>query len=400
MQKQVPRRSKNAGVEGAALLYEYLYGKAFRTTQRIKKRYFKKTLEKFNRGLLQTLDDGSWDKEDRSRAYRDVVLPYWEKYGYHPAKFWFELNCSREQRMEPRFIPSDLYYNELLPYINNLPFRYALQDKCSLDLRFPDVKQADTVCRRMAGVYYGPEMEVIDRETAAALCLARKAVLFIKPSLYTAAGTGIQAFTPSACTPEKILDLFSRTGANFIVQEKIRQHPEMAKLNPDSVSTMRVVSLFLDDTVYIAHIMMRVGPPGTTHVAVDGGYSVEVLEDGRLYPRAYRDKGTWVCGREQGLYDDAVMIPGLEEIRETVRRLHPRLPYFKWIGWDFTVDEEGAPVMIEFNTSPGDDIQRVCGSPLFGEMTDRLLEDFFHTRRMEDHQLPGCWCGTGKIRRY
>ena len=381
-------------------MYEDTYAEAFQTAKTAKRQYFKEILDRFNLDLLKTLDDGSWSRKDRDREYTDTVLPYWEKFGYTPEQFWFELNCSREQRMDPRFIPSDLYYNELLPYMNNLPFRYALQDKCSLDLRFPDVKQAETVCRRMAGVYYSPEMEVIDAGKAARLCLERKGNLFIKPSLYTAAGAGIQMFDPAESAEEDILKLFAETGTNFIVQEKIKQHGDIAVLNPDSVSTIRVVSLFIDGEVYVAHTMMRVGPPGQPHVATDGGYSVEILDDGRLYPRAYRDKGTWVCGSEEGLYDDSVVIPGIGRVHDTVRKLHPKLPYFKWIGWDFSVDEEGDPVMIEFNTSPGDDIQRVCGSPLFGDMTDRILDDYFNSRGMEDDQLKDLWQGSEMIRRY
>lgn len=381
-------------------MYGFLYVKALRAAKTLKKRYFRKTLERFNRGLLHTIDDGLWSTEDRDREYHDIVLPYWKKYGYRPKKFWFELNCSRNHHMDPRFIPSDLYYNELLPYINNLPFRYALQDKCSLDLRFPEVKQAVTVCRRMAGVYYDPEMKVIDRNSAVRLCRSQLADLFIKPSLYTSAGVGIKVFSPSQNTDDDIRKLFSDTGKNFIVQEKIRQHDAVMVINPASVSTIRIVSLFIDNEVYIAHAMLRVGAPGMPHVATDGGYSVEILEDGHLYPVAAFDKGAWVNGKDLGLYDDSTIIPGMEKVREAVRMLHPKVPYFKWIGWDFAIDESGDPVMIEFNTSPGDDIQRVSGSPLFGDMTERILDDYFISRTMENDQLDGLWSGSEKIRRY
>lgn len=146
--------------------------------------------------------------------------------------------------------------------------------------------------------------------------------------------------------------------------------------------------------------MLRVGAPGRPLVAADGGYSVEILEDGHLYPKAFLDKGAWVDGSKHGLYDDSTVIPGMERVREAIRMLHPRIPYFKWIGWDFAIDRSGDPVMIEFNTSPGDDIQRVCGSPLFGDKTDRILDDFFIYRVMENDQLKGLWSGSEKIRKY
>ena len=381
-------------------MYEFLYIKALRAAKTIKIKYFRKSLERFNKNLLKTMNDGGWSNKNRDRDYNDIVLPYWKKYGYAPKKFWFELNCSRDHHMDPRFIPSDLYYNELLPYINNLPFCYALQDKCSLDLRFPEVKQAVTVCRRMAGVYYDPEMRVIDCDEALRLCLNCRNDLFIKPSLYTAAGTGIKVFSPSENSDDDIRKLFSETGKNFIVQEKIIQNDAVMVINPDSVSTIRAVSLFMDNEVYIAHAMLRVGAPGRPLVAADGGYSVEILEDGHLYPKAFLDKGAWVDGSKHGLYDDSTVIPGMERVREAIRMLHPRIPYFKWIGWDFAIDRSGDPVMIEFNTSPGDDIQRVCGSPLFGDKTDRILDDYFIYRVMENDQLKGLWSGSEKIRKY
>lgn len=382
------------------MLYEFLYKNGFRMVRSVKKRYFRRVLGNFNRDLLKTLDDGSWSREDRNRQYAEKVLPYWKKYGYRPEKFWFELNCSREQRMDPCFIPSDLYYNELLPYINNLPFRYALQDKCLLDIRYGDVKQAVTVCRRMAGIFYDPDMKQISSNKAIELCLGRKTDLFIKPSLYTSAGVGIKMFTPSECTEDDMMELFAETGKNFIVQERIRQHPVLAKINPDSVSTIRIVSLLTDNEVYISHIMLRIGPKGASHIDGGGGCSVEILENGQLHPRAFCYKGKWVSGKKEGLYDDSTVIPAMDRIRDEVRKLHPLVPYFRWVGWDFTVDDEGDPVMIEFNIAPGDDIQRVCGGPLFGDMTDRVLEDFFHIRSMENDQLRGYWCGSEQIRRY
>ena len=376
------------------------YLRAFREARDTKKEYFRDILDRYNRRLLETVDDGSWSMEERRAEYRTKVLPYWEKYGCRPEQFWYDLNCSRDRRMDPRFIPSVLYYNEILPYLNNLSFKYALQDKSTLDIRFKDVKQAETVCRRMAGVYYDAEMEVIPCGTAVKLCLEREGDLFIKPSLYSGSGIGIQKFTPSVCGEEKIKDIFSETGHNFIVQEKIIQHESLNAINPDSVCTVRLLSLFAEDTVHVIHTMIRVGLPGSSHVSDQGGYCAEILEDGHLHPKAFRDEEKWLDAKAEGLYDYSVVIPCMDIIKDEVKRLHPRIGHFKWIGWDFTVDEDMQPLMIEFNTAPGDDVQRVCGRPLFGEMTDWVLEDFYVNRTMEGNKLNDMWCACEDIRRY
>ena len=105
---------------------------------------------------------------------------------------------------------------------------------------FQYVKQAETVCRRMAGEYYDGKMELIRQDDAVTLCREHPGRLFIKPSVYSGCGRGIKEFDPSACADGTIRELFEETGVNFIVQEKIKQHASLASLNPDSVNTVRI----------------------------------------------------------------------------------------------------------------------------------------------------------------
>ena len=45
------------------------------------------------------------------------------------------------------------------------------------------------------------------------------------------------------------------------------------------------------------------------------------------------------------------LIPSFPQILDFVRDLHLRLPYFRIIGWDISVDVNGNPTMIEWNRS-------------------------------------------------
>ena len=62
------------------------------------------------------------------------------------------------------------------------------------------------------------------------------------------------------------------------------------------------------------------------------------------------------------------------------------------------MDEDGDPLLIEINTCPGDSAQRVCGRPLFGELTDRVLEDYFFHRTLEKNQRKGSFRANEDIR--
>ncbi|WZL78695.1 hypothetical protein QBE55_00540 [Eubacteriales bacterium mix99] len=50
-------------------------------------------------------------------------------------------------------------------------------------------------------------------------------------------------------------------------------------------------------------------------------------------------------------------------------------PHFRIIGWDFSVDELGDPVLIEYNGAPG--MNQISRGPLFGDLTEPALNTIF-----------------------
>ena len=97
--------------------------------------------------------------------------------------------------------------------------------------------------------------------------------------------------------------------------------------------------------------------------------------DGRLSKLAVNRKSEWVEDNGKGVRFADVVVPSYGAAVELVKRLHKRLAHFKIIGWDIGIDKDGDPVLIEFNTNPGQN-QYSCG-PTFGDLTDRVLEDVF-----------------------
>ena len=170
------------------------------------------------------------------------------------------------------------------------------------------------------------------------------------------------------------------------MQERIRQHPVLNNLNPSSVSTIRVLSLLLEDKVYVESAVLRVSAPDMPFVTVyDGGFYAEILEDGRLFPKVFSDNGKWF-EHGKGLFDDSLVIPSMDRVYDEVRRIHPRMGHFKCIGWDFAIDEAGDPVLIEFNVFPGLGCsQTALCKPVFNDQTDWILEDYFLRRSWQEN---------------
>ena len=389
------------------MIYEKLFENAYNAARFFRKKNLQSLLTSESLATYESLGVQYISDEE----YNDDVLPYWKKYGRKPQKFWFELYGAREERIEPGFIPADIYFTELIPYINNLDMMTAATDKCYYDRRFPCVRHPETICRRIGGLYYDADMHLISEKSALRLCLSHEGELVIKPSIYSCNSLNIHVIDPSVCDEKEILGIFDAIGANLIAQDKIHQHPELSQLNPDTVNTIRVNSLLTENGVYIPSSSIRVGAPGENRVFVgSGGFIAEILGDNTLSEKALIDSVEWKDsgrGREKqmlhtvkwmadcagGRYSAGFTIPAMDKIRRQVEMIHPVMAHFKWIGWDWTVDDEEEPVLIEFNGSPGIlSSQMSSCRPVFGEMTEWILEDYFIHRTWEKNQKQGIIC--------
>ena len=370
--------------------YETMYKEAHKSAIETKKRYLASALEQEASELLRKIGLDGWDAEERRRVYEQEVRPYWERFGLtpkqSPKQMWFELYGSRDHRMDPRFIPADLYYTGILPYMNNGMQHHGLMNKGYLDYVFSDVKRPETVAMKTEGFYMDEKRNIIREEDAVGLCRERDGALFLKRSTGSKLGKGIFVFTPGDCTEAEIRSIFEEAGPSFIVQEQIRQHPVIKQINPSSVSTIRILSLLMDNEASVISAVLRVSGPDMPYVTVhDGGFYAEIKEDGRLHPKVFDNNGAWF-EHGKGTFDDSFVMPAMDKVYAEAKRIHPRIAHFKCVGWDFAVDEQGDPVMIEFNAFPGLDCsQTTCCKPIFGDRTDWILEDYFQRRTWEQN---------------
>lgn len=319
------------------------------------------------------------------KEYEEIVVPYWKKYGYKPAKYWYQIFSDADKQVDPRYIPDDLYYGSMIPYFSNSQFRRFGEDKCYHDIWFPDIKRPQTICKNIAGVFYNPDMEPITIEKAISLSLDFKEECLIKPSIDSGEGRLIKFFTPETKSKHEVETAFKDMGANFIVQAAVKQHPVLAQLNFTSLNTIRIVSFFFENDVHILSCILRVGAPNAKVDNVGaGGYACPIQMNGHLRAKAVNRKAEWVEKNSTGIKFSDVRVPEFERVIETVKFAHKRLAHFKLIGWDMSVDTQNTPVLIEYNTCPGQN-QISCG-PTFGELTDRVLDEFFNKRTLANAQ--------------
>lgn len=323
-------------------------------------------------------------KADREfyETYKNTVVPYWAQYGVKPHIWWYKQFYLRNIPLDRRLIPNDLHLSRIIPYFNNDYFLRLLPDKNLHDLLFAGVKRPETVFKYMDGYYCNDDRSPISKEEALARC-AQEGDYIIKPTLHSSSGSDIQFFSggPDTAAVEKLTAVYG--GDDYIVQKCVAQHPELARLNPTSLNTVRFITLALPTGTRILSSVLRVGGTGSRVDNVSkGGYQCTILPDGTLDKLAYTHNSginEYVEQTQSGVRFEGYPIPAWEKLRDTALNLATRLPHLRYVGWDFAVDEQGDVVLVEFN-SQAEQNQGTCG-PTFGDMTDEVLTMIFGRKK-------------------
>ena len=327
---------------------------------------------------LKRINGGYKCKED----YKSIVIPYWRNFDVIPKEYWYSLYSADAKKVDPRYIPDDLWYGRIVPYYSNMQFRRACEDKCMHSIWFPELKRPQTVVMNVAGIFYDDCFNIISKNGALARCLSNKNFL-IKPSIDSGEGRLISFFDDGEFDKDKIDDVFMALDSNFIVQEVVYQHPVLAQLNKKSLNTIRIVSFLFKGEVYILSAILRMGGNESRVDNVgSGGYACKITDNGRLDEFAVNNRSEWRAQHHNGTVFSDVTVPSFERIKQQVKREHTKFAHFKIIGWDFAVNNEGDPVFIEYNVCPGQN-QMTCG-PTFGDLTYEVLEDVFINKTLQN----------------
>ena len=176
---------------------------------------------------------------------------------------------------------------------------------------------------------------------------------------------------------------------NLIFQETVCQSKETAKLHPESLNTIRIMTLILNDDVKILPSAFRMGV-GKSKVdnASFGGIYCKINDDGTLSNFAYDALGKKFEEHPDGGNFQQVKFDFMSKIQNLVKAAAQRFPHFRLIGWDIAIDENNEPVIIEANlTMSGMDvIETICG-PLFGEYTEQVLNEVFCEKQKDKSSM-------------
>lgn len=144
---------------------------------------------------------------------------------------------------------------------------------------------------------------------------------------------------------------------NLFVEEVIVQHPELARLCPSSVNTVRVMTVSAGDCAQLLYAGLRVGAGGDVDNFHAGGMAVHVNLDTGVLEGGAVNKSCQVFDTHPttGIRFDGVRLPMWDQVKRLCLKASFVNPHIHVVGWDVAITPDG-PVFVEGNRRPGFDI--------------------------------------------
>ena len=308
---------------------------------------------------------------------KEIKDYYKQMLGVKVTTKWHQLAYSISGICDKRILPFDLYLYYIRPALINNRMRLAYQDKNFFPRILPFVNFPKTILQCSNGFFFSGQ-QAISREEAVRMCYNLSPSI-IKPALNTFGGNNIVLLSVKEgitnMDNKTIEEVFNAYGRNFIIQEAVKQHPQMASLNPTSLNTIRIMSFRKDNEVLICSCFARIGKPGSVVDNMSsGGIGVVVKADGFFsqyaYTRTYSElKETTYTG----IVLKDFQIPAFDAVLELVKKAHLAIPQFPLLAWDIAIDENKIPVVVEYNIHFDNTVLIQMGELFFGEYTDEIL---------------------------
>lgn len=173
--------------------------------------------------------------------------------------------------------------------------------------------------------------------------------LFIKPIEGTQ-GKGIYKVNVQDKT--KLKSIYNEIkNKNYIIEEAIEQHEEMNKLNSDSVNTLRIITVNINNNPRIIAAILRVGTGAIVDNFTEGGIAAPVnIENGKIFRDAIAKEHSVIHEYHpvSKVKIKGFQIPFWEDVRNMVLSASQEIPEVKTVGWDVAISKNG-PELVEGN---------------------------------------------------
>lgn len=139
-----------------------------------------------------------------------------------------------------------------------------------------------------------------------------------------------------------------------IVEEHIRQHPEISGFYPNAVNTIRLTTFYTEKGPVLLAPLMRIGRGESVADNFDSGGVLTMLDvdTGRMLSGAMNKQYVWFDAHpETGKKFEGFVVPHWDKVRALCLAAAEEEPRAAYIGWDVAITPDGC-VLVEGNSRP------------------------------------------------
>ena len=307
-----------------------------------KAKYLIKRILKMNyKQFFDTIDEvHSKTNKNKLAIFIDIIncgIKY--QAGYIDYNLFEMYNLTKEER---KTIITRGINNEILKKYNDQTKAYIFEDKALFN------KLYDKYLNR-EWIFLKDNLEEFKEY------LKGKDEIIVKP-LSLSCGKGVEKIKVSDYEPEELYNHLIKT-ERFLVEDVAKQNKEISKIYPESVNTVRIVTL--NKKVVAAFI--RFGNLGNVvdNFNHDGMVTTINIETGIVeYPALDKKKNIYEIHPYTNEKIIGLKIPMWDKVKELCIEACSVTPEIGYIGWDVCVGEK-EPCLIEGNDFPGHDLYQL-----------------------------------------
>jgi len=290
---------------------------------------------------------------------------------------WYKNACGY---FDKRFVPEDLFYAIIEPRLSPRRYAEAYEDKGYYNYVFGYVQQPVCFVKNVNGSFYTDDMRLIDRHKVVDCVISQTDRFVIKPTTDSTQGKNVRLIDLSEIEGEgkvvAIESLLATYDSNFVVQEVIDQHEDTGRFHPSSLNTVRLMSLFLNDKVTVLSAVFRIGRSGSI---IDnftaGGIAAGIHGAGALSDCAIDYNWQKYSHSDSGIAFEGAYLEHYNTVAQCAIKAHQRMPKCRLVSWDFAINRNGTPVLIEVNLTFQElNFHQFHNGPLFKDRTEEVLD--------------------------
>lgn len=311
-----------------------------------------------------------WPDKDEMAEIRRI----WPMLDIKRCDLIYSMRYKKEYGFDPYYL-NDFQYSQILRKTNPRDQVISLAHKAMIDVYFNELPLPKVFLKCIAGVFFDDQMNVLSQEDAIRRLLDCNHFT-IKPTVSTGCGKGVRLIRLDDQADDKkdfIVNLLQSYGRDFVVQETLRQLPEMANLNPTSVNSCRITSIYLNNKFGVS-TTLKVGKQGSEVDNWHSSYLIGVNNDGTLSNFGFDNNLNKVTVTDGGVQFGGMHIPHYDEMIQFVKKYHKMyFPNCGFVGWDIFVDEDEHIRIIEINLDfPGVIGEQLSSGTFFKEFRDDI----------------------------